>query len=84
MLATEIFVSVMVIDALISMQTSIASGSGLAHVRLGTGGSRFNQESGSLEFGNCLCGTAIIAMTCFTCRQNCLTHMNKSHKFSIG
>ena len=70
--ATEILVmlcSMMVIDTLVSsMRTSIASGSGLARARLGTGSSRLNQKSGHLEFGNCLRGMAIVAVTCFTDR----------------
>ena len=38
-----------VMDALVSgMRTSIAGGSGLAHVRLGTASSILNQESGLL------------------------------------
>ena len=55
------FCSVMVIDALISgMRMNIANESGLACVRL-------NQErEWALEFGNCLCGIAIVAVTCFT------------------
>ena len=47
MLATETFVksySIMVMDALVGgMRTSIASGSGLAHMRLGTDSNRLNQ-----------------------------------------
>ena len=70
--AMEILVmlcSIMVIDTLISgMRTSIASRSGLAGERLGTGSSRLNQKSGHLEFGNCLRGMAIVAVICFTDR----------------
>ena len=41
-------------DALASsIWTSIASGSELAHARLGMDSSRLNQENGLLEFGNC-------------------------------
>ena len=48
MLATEILVklcSTMVMDAHVSSrQASMANGSGLAHVRLGTDSSKLNQE----------------------------------------
>ena len=51
-------------DTLVSdMRTSITSGSELAYARLGTDSCRLNQESGLLEFGNCL---HRIAVVCFT------------------
>ena len=50
-------------DTLISgMQTSIASGSALAHTRPSMDFNSLNQESELLEFGNCL---RRMAMTCF-------------------
>ena len=68
MLATETFVKLcsiyMVMDALISSrQTSIASGSGLAHARLGT--DSIKNKGGPLEFGNYLHRIAIVAVMCF-------------------
>ena len=72
MLATETFVKLcsiyMVMDAHVSSrQTSIANGSGLAHVRLGTDSSNLNQKIkvDVLEFGNYLHRIAIVAVTCF-------------------
>ena len=54
----------MVMDAHVSSrQTSIASGSGLAHARLGT--DSIKNKSGPLEFGNYLHRTAIVAVMCF-------------------
>ena len=72
MLATETFVKLysiyMVMDAHVSSrQTSIANGSGLAHVRLGTDNSNLNQKIrvDVLEFGNYLHRIAIVAVMCF-------------------
>ena len=65
MLATETFAKLYYgyMDALISsMQTSIASGSTLAHARPSMDFNSLNQESEFLEFGNCL---RRMAMTCF-------------------
>ena len=78
MLATEMFVklcSIMVMDALINgMWTSIASGSELAHPRPGTDSSRLDKErEWAFEFGNCLRGMAIVAVTCFMDRTVCRT-----------
>lgn len=57
---------VMVIDALVSgMRINIANESGLACVRLGTNGSRLNQERVGKLFGNCLHSMAIVAVICF-------------------
>ena len=73
MLTTEIFVklcSIMVMDALISgMWTSVASGSGQSHAKLGMN----KKESRPLEFGDCLCGMAIVTVTCFMDRTFCRT-----------
>ena len=65
MLTTETFAKLYYgyMDALISgMQTSIASGSALAHARPSMDFNSLNQESGLLEFGNYL---HRMAMTCF-------------------
>ena len=68
MLATEVLVKFCsIINALVSgMRVSITNRSGLARTRLGMDSSRLNQErEWALEFGNCLCGMAIVAVTHF-------------------
>ena len=74
----------MVMDALVSgMRTSIASGSGLAHARLGTDSSRLNQEREwalgvwYMPSRDSYCRMRVVSWT-----ELNYTHVDTSHKFS--
>ena len=82
MLATETFAKLYYgyMDALISsMQTSIASGSVLAHTRPSMDFNSLNQESGLLEFGKL---SLQDGNDVFYGHNLTVTHVDTSHKFS--